>query len=51
MIHSGSRNLGKQVAAYYAKKAREINEKSKNPLPKSYDLAGFRPILKSEKST
>jgi tRNA-splicing ligase RtcB len=41
MIHSGSRNLGKQVAAYYAKKAREINEKSKNPLPKSYDLAGF----------
>lgn len=41
MIHSGSRNLGKQVAAHYAKKAREINEKSQKPIPKSFDLAGF----------
>lgn len=41
MIHSGSRNLGKQVAAHYAKKAREINENSKKPVPRSYDLAGF----------
>ena len=42
MIHSGSRNLGKQVAAYFTKKAREINEKSPKPLPGSYDLAGFK---------
>ena len=41
MIHSGSRNLGKQVAAHYSKKAREINEKSLKPVPKSFDLAGF----------
>jgi len=41
MIHSGSRNLGKQVAAHYAKRAREINDKSSKPIPKSFDLAGF----------
>ena len=34
MIHSGSRNLGYQVAKYYSKKAQELNEKWYSNVPK-----------------
>jgi tRNA-splicing ligase RtcB len=43
MIHSGSRNLGKQVADYYNKAAVEINEKYFSKVPKEWQLA-FLPI-------
>jgi len=43
MIHSGSRNLGKQVADHYNKIAKEINSKYLSSVPKEYDLA-FLPI-------
>lgn len=39
MIHSGSRNLGKQVADYYNKLAIELNNKWHTSVPKAYDLA------------
>lgn len=39
MLHSGSRNIGKQVADYYNKIAVAKNEKRKNPIPKSHQLA------------
>ncbi len=38
MIHSGSRNLGKQVADHYNKVAKRLNEKQKYPVPPSWDL-------------
>ncbi len=41
MIHSGSRNLGKQVADYYNKKAVDINEKWFSSIPKNWELAFF----------
>jgi tRNA-splicing ligase RtcB len=41
MVHSGSRNLGKQVADYYNKKAVEINEKWFSSVPKEWELAFF----------
>jgi tRNA-splicing ligase RtcB (3'-phosphate/5'-hydroxy nucleic acid ligase) len=47
MIHSGSRNLGKQVADYYNKKAVEINEKYFSQVPKSWELA-FLPLDSNE---
>lgn len=43
MIHSGSRNLGKQVADYYNKIAVELNEKYFSSVPKKYELA-FLPL-------
>ncbi|TLX74666.1 RtcB family protein [Labilibacter sediminis] len=43
MIHSGSRNLGKQVADYYNKKAKQLNERWHSAVPASYDLA-FLPV-------
>lgn len=43
MIHSGSRNLGKQVADFYNKKAVEINEKWFSSIPKEWELA-FLPM-------
>ncbi|MDD4390206.1 MAG: RtcB family protein [Eubacteriales bacterium] len=43
MIHSGSRNIGKQVADFYNKKAVEINEKYFSKVPKEWELA-FLPI-------
>jgi len=43
MIHSGSRNLGKQVADHYNKTAKELNAKWQSSIPKEYDLA-FLPI-------
>ncbi len=39
MIHSGSRNLGKQVANYYDKKARELNKKKNSNVPSKWNLA------------
>jgi tRNA-splicing ligase RtcB len=43
MIHSGSRNLGKQVADYYNKAAVELNTEWLSPVPKEWQLA-FLPI-------
>lgn len=43
MIHSGSRNIGKQVADHYNKLAKEMNEKYKAGVPKAWDLA-FLPL-------
>jgi len=43
MIHSGSRNLGKQVADYYNKLAIEQNERWFSPVPKEHQLA-FLPV-------
>jgi tRNA-splicing ligase RtcB len=39
MIHSGSRNLGKQVADWYNKLAIEFNEKWHTKVPKEWELA------------
>jgi len=39
MIHSGSRNLGKQVADYYNKIAIELNKKWHSSVPEEYELA------------
>jgi len=47
MIHSGSRNLGKQVADYYNKKAKRLNERWHSVVPASFDLA-FLPIETDE---
>ncbi|WP_430813745.1 RtcB family protein [Carboxylicivirga sp. RSCT41] len=47
MIHSGSRNLGNQVANYYNKKAKQLNERWHTSVPASYDLA-FLPIETDE---
>ncbi|AEA33750.1 RtcB family protein [Hippea maritima] len=38
MIHSGSRNLGKQVADYYHRLAKKLNERMGYPVPESYEL-------------
>lgn len=47
MIHSGSRNLGKQVADYYNKVAKKLNEKIKPEIDKKFDLA-FLPVDSDE---
>lgn len=39
MIHSGSRNLGLQVAKHYNRVAKEFNKKEGYKVPPSYDLA------------
>ena len=39
MIHSGSRNLGKQVAEHYNNVAKLINESMNTGIPESHDLA------------
>jgi len=41
MIHSGSRNLGKQVCDYYNRLAKEFNARWFSSIPKDYDLAFF----------
>lgn len=41
MIHSGSRNLGKQVADHYNKLAIELNSKWHSSVPKEWELAFF----------
>lgn len=47
MIHSGSRNLGKQVAEHYNKIAVKLNEKWYSQIPKKWELA-FLPINSEE---
>lgn len=39
MVHSGSRNIGKQVADYYNRLAIKLNEEWKSPVPRSAQLA------------
>ncbi len=39
MIHSGSRNFGKQICDYYHKAARALNEKWYSPIPDEWKLA------------
>jgi tRNA-splicing ligase RtcB (3'-phosphate/5'-hydroxy nucleic acid ligase) len=39
MVHSGSRNIGKQVADYYNRLAVKLNEEWKSPVPRSAQLA------------
>ena len=41
MVHSGSRNLGKQVADYYNKLAKEYNKNINSDIPTKWDLAYF----------
>jgi len=41
MIHSGSRNLGKQVADFYAKWALDDNALNHSPVPRQADLGFF----------
>jgi tRNA-splicing ligase RtcB (3'-phosphate/5'-hydroxy nucleic acid ligase) len=41
MIHSGSRNIGKQVAEHYNKVALEIREKYFSTIPKEWGLASL----------
>jgi tRNA-splicing ligase RtcB len=47
MIHSGSRNIGKQIADYYDKLAIKLNEKWNSSVPKEWQLA-FLPIESEE---
>lgn len=47
MIHSGSRNLGKQVADFYNKKAKELNDIWFSSVKKGTDLA-FLPFKTQE---
>lgn len=47
MIHSGSRNLGKQVADHYNDIAKELNKKWHSLVPAEHDLA-FLPIDSEE---
>ena len=47
MIHSGSRNLGKQVADYYNKVAEKLNEKWFSSVDKKQELA-FLPLDSDE---
>jgi len=47
MIHSGSRNLGKQVADYYNKLAKSLNSRWHTQVPANWDLA-FLPIENQE---
>jgi tRNA-splicing ligase RtcB len=47
MIHSGSRNLGKQVADHYNKLAVGLNEKWRSEVPKEWQLA-FLPLDSEE---
>jgi tRNA-splicing ligase RtcB len=41
MIHSGSRNLGKQVADCYNHMAKDLNKLWKSPIPSKWNLAYF----------
>lgn len=47
MIHSGSRNLGKQVADHYNKLAIELNKKWHSAVPEDWELA-FLPVDSEE---
>jgi tRNA-splicing ligase RtcB len=50
MIHSGSRNIGKQAADYYNKLAVKLNDKWHCSIPKNWELA-FLPIDSEEGKT
>jgi len=39
MVHSGSRNIGHKVAAYYNRTAKKLNEQWHSDVPRSVDLA------------
>lgn len=39
MVHSGSRNVGKQVAGHYNRIAQDVNERDGSPVPRSWSLA------------
>lgn len=39
MVHSGSRNIGKQVADHYNRVARKLNEQWNSPVPLKHNLA------------
>jgi tRNA-splicing ligase RtcB len=41
MVHSGSRNLGHQVASFYNKEAVRLNKELNTPVPKSRQLAAL----------
>ncbi|MCX7696217.1 MAG: RtcB family protein [Bacteroidales bacterium] len=41
MLHSGSRNLGKQVADHYNKIAKSMNDKLSHPIPSSWNLSAL----------
>jgi len=43
MVHSGSRNIGHKVAAYYNRTAKKLNEQWHSDVPRSVDLA-FLPV-------
>jgi tRNA-splicing ligase RtcB len=47
MLHSGSRNLGKQVADHYNKLAKALNERWRVAVPADHDLA-FLPLETDE---
>jgi len=47
MVHSGSRNIGKQVADYYNKTAKKLDSKIDPKIPPGFDLA-FLPIESKE---
>lgn len=47
MLHSGSRNLGKQVADHYNKAAVAVNERYFSRIPKEWELA-FLPLESDE---
>lgn len=47
MIHSGSRNFGKQICDYFHKAARELNQKWHSKIPDEWRLA-FLPVDISE---
>jgi len=47
MIHSGSRNIGKQVADHYNKLASRLNEEWKTRVPRSWQLA-YLPVDQEE---
>lgn len=47
MIHSGSRNIGLQIAKYYNDLAKEMNKKWRSEVPISHDLA-FLPLDSQE---
>lgn len=47
MVHSGSRNLGKQVAEHYNEIAKKLNRRWRSAVPPEWDLA-FLPIETTE---
>jgi len=42
MVHSGSRNVGKQVCDFHNRRASALNEKAGEPIPRQWQLAALR---------